>query len=55
MYKKSVQQAVEHADIICTVTSLKRTCAKGDWIAARTHINAVGSSTAGARELDTAT
>jgi len=52
--KKNVQQAVEHADIICTVTSTKEPVVKGDWIAAGTHINAVGSSTAGARELDTA-
>ena len=52
--KKNVQQAVEHADIICTVTSSKEPIVMGDWIAAGTHINAVGSSTAAARELDTA-
>ena len=43
--KKNVQQAVEHADIICTVTSSKEPVVMGDWIAAGTHINAVGSST----------
>ena len=53
--KKKVQQAVEHADIICTVTGSKEPVLIGDWIAAGTHINAVGSSTAAARELDTAT
>jgi len=53
--KKNVQQAVEHADIICTVTASKEPVVMGDWIAAGTHINAVGSSTAAARELDTAT
>jgi len=52
--KKNVQQAVEHADIICTVTASKEPVVMGDWIAAGTHINAVGSSTAAARELDTA-
>ena len=52
--KKNVQLAVEHADIICTVTSSKEPIVMGDWIAAGTHINAVGSSTAAARELDTA-
>jgi alanine dehydrogenase len=52
--KKNVQQAVEHADIICTVTSSKEPVVMGDWISAGTHINAVGSSTAAARELDTA-
>jgi len=51
--KKNVQQAVEHADIICTVTSSKEPVVMGEWIAAGTHINAVGSSTAFARELDT--
>src|SRR6187431_333555 len=51
--KKNVRQAVEHADIICTVTSSKEPVVMGDWIAAGTHINAVGSSTALARELDT--
>ena len=53
--KKNVRQAVEHADIICTVTSSKEPIVMGHWIAAGTHINAVGSSTAVARELDTAT
>lgn len=52
--KKNVQQAVEHADIICTVTSSKEPVVKGDWIPAGTHINAVGSSIPVARELDTA-
>jgi alanine dehydrogenase len=50
---KNVHQAVEHADIICTVTASKEPVVSGDWIAIWTHINAVGSSTALARELDT--
>src|SRR5215204_986539 len=53
--KKNVQQAVEHADIICTVTSSRDPLVMGEWIAAGTHINAVGSSTPAARELDTTT
>jgi len=53
--KKNVQQTIEHADIICTVTASKEPVVMGDWIAAGTHINAVGSSTALSRELDTAT
>ena len=52
--KKNVQQAVEPADIICTVTASKEPVVIGDWISVGTHINAVGSSTAVARELDTA-
>ena len=53
--KKNVQQAVENADIICTVTASKEPVLMGDWVTAGTHINAVGSSTALTRELDTAT
>ncbi len=49
----NVRDAVEHADIICTVTASKEPVIKGDWIAPGTHINAVGSSTPMARELDT--
>jgi len=51
--KKNAQQAVEHADIICTVTSSKEPVVMGEWIAPGTHINAVGSSTPFTRELDT--
>ena len=51
---RDVKEAVEHADIICTVTASKEPVVKGDWVAAGTHINAVGSSTPAARELDTA-
>jgi alanine dehydrogenase len=53
--KKNTQEAVENADIICTVTSSPQPIVMGDWISAGTHINAVGSSTALTRELDTAT
>lgn len=48
-----VKEAVEHAEIICTVTASKEPMVKGDWITDGTHINAVGSSTPVARELDT--
>ncbi|HEV8286611.1 MAG TPA: ornithine cyclodeaminase family protein [Chitinophagaceae bacterium] len=53
--KKTVQEAVGDADIICTVTSSPQPLVQGDWISKGTHINAVGSSTPAARELDTAT
>jgi len=51
---KTAQQAVENADIICTVTSSPQPVVMGDWISRGTHINAVGSSTPSSRELDTA-
>ena len=50
----TVKEAVEGADIICTVTSATEPVLQGDWISPGTHINAVGSSVAFARELDTA-
>jgi len=51
---ESVRAAVDGADIICTVTSATEPVLQGDWISPGTHINAVGSSVAFARELDTA-
>jgi ornithine cyclodeaminase/alanine dehydrogenase-like protein (mu-crystallin family) len=52
--KENAKEAVKEADIICTVTSSAQPVVKGEWIAAGTHINAVGSSTPAKRELDTA-
>ena len=52
--KKTAQDAVKDADIICTVTSSSQPVIMGEWLANGTHINAVGSCTPGARELDTA-
>jgi|SRR5689334_1725419 len=51
---KKAEEAVRDADIICTVTSSPQPIVSGDWIKKGTHVNAVGSSTPGARELDTA-
>ena len=48
----TVQDAVKEADIICTTTSAREPILKGEWIRPGTHINAVGSSVAFARELD---
>jgi len=50
---KNARQAVNNADIICTVTSSSQPVVLGDWLKSGTHINAVGSSTPTARELDT--
>jgi alanine dehydrogenase len=50
----SVQEAVEGADLICTVTAAWEPVLAGEWIAPGAHINAVGACTAATRELDAA-
>ncbi|HEY1870565.1 MAG TPA: ornithine cyclodeaminase family protein [Chitinophagaceae bacterium] len=50
---ENAQQAVENADIICTVTSSPQPVVFGTWLKSGAHINAVGSSTPATRELDT--
>ena len=52
---ETVAQAVKPADIICTTTAAPEPILRREWIAAGTHINAVGSSVSFTRELDTAT
>jgi alanine dehydrogenase len=49
---KTVAEAVENADIICTVTSSSQPVLNGEWILPGTHINAVGACTPKARELN---
>jgi len=44
--------AVRGADIICTVTGAKAPVLEGAWLSQGTHINAVGASVPGYRELD---
>jgi ornithine cyclodeaminase len=51
----SVEEAVRGADIVVTATNSRDPIVKREWIAPGTHINAVGSSIAAARELDGAT
>jgi ornithine cyclodeaminase/alanine dehydrogenase-like protein (mu-crystallin family) len=46
---------VRGADIIVTATSSKEPVIRREWIAPGAHINAVGSSVATAREIDSAT
>ena len=50
----TVQEAVVDAHIICTTTAAVEPILHGAWIAPGTHVNAVGSSVAFTRELDTA-
>ncbi|WP_034161490.1 ornithine cyclodeaminase family protein [Sphingomonas sp. ERG5] len=49
-----VAAAVADADIICTVTAASEPVLMDRWVRAGTHINAVGSSRAGPREIDDA-
>ena len=48
----TAKDAVAGADIVCTVTSARLPVLQGEWLAAGTHINAVGASVAALREID---
>jgi ornithine cyclodeaminase len=50
----TVPQAVAGADIICTLTKAREPLLPGELLAAGVHLNVVGSSIAGAAEIDTA-
>jgi len=52
---ENAEEAVDGADIICTVTSSSTPVLKGAWLAAGTHINAVGASVPSMQEIDEAT
>lgn len=51
----SVEAAVKGADILVTVTNSSEPVIRRDWIAAGTHINAVGACVPSAREIDSQT
>ena len=51
----SIEAAIRNADVVTTVTNSRDPVIRREWIAPGTHINAVGSSIAAARELDSAT
>jgi ornithine cyclodeaminase len=50
----SAREAVEGADVVCTLTGARTPVLEGAWLAPGTHVNAVGASLPTARELDTA-
>jgi ornithine cyclodeaminase/alanine dehydrogenase-like protein (mu-crystallin family) len=50
----TAREAVAGADLICTTTSSREPVLMGEWIADGAHVNAVGSSVRGTRELDSA-
>jgi ornithine cyclodeaminase len=50
----SPREAVEGADLICTVSAAREPIVAGDWLAPGAHVNAVGACTPATRELDAA-
>lgn len=50
----SAREAVEDADLVCTVTGATEPVLQGDWLSPGVHVNAVGASVPPFRELDTA-
>ena len=51
----TVEEAVRDADIIVTATTARDPVLKREWISPGTHINAIGTFSPKAREIDTAT
>ena len=49
----TAREAVEGADLVCTVTSSREPILEGAWLSPGAHVNAVGACTPAARELDT--
>lgn len=48
-----LRDAIQTADIICTVTGAREPILRGEWLQPGTHLNLVGSSVPEAREVDT--
>lgn len=51
----TVEEALDGADLIATVTNAKEPVVTREWVANGAHLNVVGSSTPHGREVDTAT
>ncbi len=49
---QDAREAVQGADIVCTVTSSATPVLQGDWIAPGVHVNAVGASIPSMQEID---
>jgi ornithine cyclodeaminase len=52
---ETVEDALRGADLIVTATNSAEALVRREWVSAGAHLNAVGSSTPNARELDAAT
>jgi ornithine cyclodeaminase len=48
----TARDAVERADIVCTVTSARLPVLQGEWLGSGAHVNAVGASVPALREID---
>src|SRR5204862_922078 len=48
----SPRDAIDGAEIVCTVSAATEPVLEGEWLAPGTHVNAVGSSVPSAREVD---
>lgn len=48
------REALDGADLVCTVTGATEPVLRGDWLAPGAHVNAIGASVPPFRELDTA-
>ncbi len=53
-FAPTAREAVEGADIVCTVTGAQAPILEGEWLAPGAHVNAVGASVPPYRELDSA-
>ncbi|UCG43856.1 MAG: alanine dehydrogenase [candidate division WOR-3 bacterium] len=51
---RSVRDCVADADVICTLTPVRRPIVKSEWIKPGCHINAIGADAPGKQELDPA-
>ena len=51
---ESAADAVDGAEVICTITAARTPVLAGSWLSPGAHVNAVGASIPTARELDTA-
>lgn len=52
---ETAEEALREADVVCTTTSAREPIVRRAWLRDGAHVNAVGSSVASARELDTET
>lgn len=52
MASRTVEECIEEADVICTVTPARSPVIKDEWVKEGQHINAIGADAPGKQELD---